>query len=169
MRTSIFRFAFVLSAVAIVVLASCKGGVKDADIEKAVTEKISAVAADVADPSVTVKDGVVTLNGQFKDEPSKAAFETTVKAIPGVKSVVNNTTVVAPPPAPVVEAPVINGDDALKTGITDATKDFPGVTAEVKDSVITLTGDIKRASLQKLMQSLNTLHPKKIVNKLTIK
>jgi len=109
------------------------------------------------------------LSGVFKDDASKSAFETTVKAIPGVKSVVNNSTVA--PPAPVVApAPVvINGDDALKTGVTDATKDFPGVKAEVKDSIITLTGNIKRASLQKLMMSLHTLKAKKIENKLTIK
>ncbi|MEO6316116.1 MAG: BON domain-containing protein [Chitinophagaceae bacterium] len=165
MRTSIQRFAFLLSAAAIVVLSSCKGGVKDADLEKTVNDKISAVSADVTNASSTVKDGVVTLNGEFRDESSKSAFETTVKAIPGVKSVVNNTTVVPPPPpAPVV----IAADDPLMQGVTDATKDFPGVKADVKDGVITLTGDIKRSSLTTLMKSLNTLKPKKIENKLTI-
>jgi len=169
MRKSFLRFAFVFAAVAIVVLSACKSGPKDADLEKTVTEKLSAVSTDVTGGNATVKDGVVTLSGVFKDDASKSAFETTVKAIPGVKSVVNNSTVA--PPAPVVApAPVvINGDDALKTGVTDATKDFPGVKAEVKDSIITLTGNIKRASLQKLMMSLHTLKAKKIENKLTIK
>ncbi|MEO5593276.1 MAG: BON domain-containing protein [Chitinophagaceae bacterium] len=166
MRKSILRFVFVLSAVAIVVLSACKGGVKDADIEKAVTEKISAASADVTDASATVKDGVVTVNGTFKDDASKAAFETTVKAIPGVQSVVNNSTVApAPMPAPVIVA----ADDPLTKGVADATKDFPGVKADVKDGVITLTGDIKRSSLPTLMKGLNTLKPKKIENKLTIK
>ena len=168
MRKSILRFAFVVSAVAIVVLSACKGGVKDADIEKAVTEKISAASADVADASATVKDGVVTVNGTFKDDASKAAFETTVKAIPGVQSVVNNSTV-APPPAPVPAPVVVAADDPLTKGVADATKDFPGVKADVKDGVITLTGDIKRSSLPTLMKGLNTLKPKKIENKLTIK
>lgn len=166
MRTSITRFAFLLSAVAIVTLSACKSN-HDADIDKAVKEKIAAVSADVADASATVKDGVVTINGQFKDQASKDAFEATVKAIPDVKSVVNNTTVAPPPPAP---APVeIAADDPLVKGVTDATKDFPGVKAEVKDGVITLTGDIKRSSLPTLMKSLMTLKPKKIDNKLTIK
>jgi len=161
MRKSILRFAFVLSAVAIVILSSCKGGVKDADIEKAVTEKISAASADVTDASATVKDGVVTVNGTFKDDASKAAFETTVKAIPGVQSVVNNSTVA--PPAPVVPAPVvINGDEALKQGIADATKDFPGVKAEVKDSVITVTGETTKADWKKIKAALDGLHPKKV-------
>ena len=169
MRKSFLRFAFVLSAVAIVVLSACKSGPKDADLEKAVNEKITAVASEVADANATVKDGVVTLNGQFKDEASKAAFETTVKAIPGVKSVVNNTTVAAPAPAPTPAPVVVAPVDSLSKGVTDATKDFPGVKAEVKDGVITLTGDIKRSSLPTLIKSLNTLKPKKIENKLTIK
>ena len=163
------RFAFVVSALAIVVFSACKGGVKDADLEKQVTEKISAIASDVKDAAATVKDGVVTLSGEFKDDASKAAFETTVKAIPGVKSLVNNSTV-APAPAPPAPAPVvIAAIDSLTKGVTDATKDFPGVKAEVKEGVITLTGDIKRSSLPTLMKSLNTLKPKKIENKLTIK
>jgi len=166
MRTSILKLSFMLSAFAIFSLAACKSGPKDADIEKAVNEKISAASADIADAGATVKDGVVTLTGQFKDEASRSTFETSVKAVPGVKSVVNNTTVAAAPaPAPVVVA----SDEQLKQGVRDATKDFPGVTAEVKDSVIILTGEIKRASLKNLMQSLNTLKPKKIQNNLTIK
>ena len=169
MRTSIPRFAFVLAAVAMVVLSACKGEIKDADIETAVTEKITAVSADVADASATVKDGVVTLNGMFKDEASKAALETTVKAVPGVKSVVNNSTVAPPAPAPAPAPVIVAADDPLTKGVTDATKDFPGVKAEVKDGVITLTGEIKRSRLQTLLKALNSLNARKIENKLTIK
>ncbi len=169
MRKSMLRFAFVVSALAIVVFSACKGGVKDADLEKQLTEKISAIASDASGLSASVKDGVVTLSGAFKDDATKAAFLTAVKAIPGVKpDVVDNTTLIptpAPAPAPVVVAAI----DSLAKGVTDATKDFPGVKAEVKEGVITLTGDIKRSSLPALMKSLNTLKPKKIENKLTIK
>ena len=67
-------------------------------------------------------------------------------------------------------APVkIESDDVLKNGVKDATKDFPGVTATVNNGEITLTGEINRDRLQILMQSLNSLHPKKINNNLTIK
>ena len=170
MRKSILRFAFVFAAAAMVVFSACKSGPKDADLEKAVNEKIAAVSADASGLAATVKDGVVTLSGAFKDDATKSAFLTTVKAIPGVKpEVVDNTTVTPPAPVPVAAPVVINGDDALKQGVADATKDFPGVKAEIKDSVITLTGDIKRASLKNLMESLHTLKAKKIENKLTIK
>jgi hyperosmotically inducible periplasmic protein len=167
MRKTFLRFAFICAATAMVAVSmpSCKGGVKDADIEKAITEKITSMP-EAAGVTSTVKDGVVTLAGEFKDDASKAAFEATVKAIPGVKSVMNNATIAAPPPAP---APVVTADDPLIKAVTDATKDFPAVKAEVKDGVITLTGEIKRASLPKLMMTLNTLKPKKIENKLTIK
>ncbi len=67
--------------------------------------------------------------------------------------------------APVIVAP----DDALTTGVRDAVKDYPGVNAAVNNGEITLTGEIERARLQPLMQSLNTLRPKKINNNLTIK
>jgi hyperosmotically inducible protein len=80
---------------------------------------------------------------------------------------VNNCTLapLPPPPAPVV----IAQDDPLTKGVTDATKDFPTVKSSVKDGVITLTGEIKRADLKKLMMTLHTLKPKKIDSQLTIK
>lgn len=71
---------------------------------------------------------------------------------------------------PTQAAPVIATDDALKTGVTDALKDYPSVKGEVSDSVITLTGDIKRADWQKLMPTLSSLHPKRVNSaNLTIK
>ena len=71
----------------------------------------------------------------------------------------------APAPAPVE----ISNDNALITGVRDATKDYPGVKADVNNGEITLTGEIQRSRLPNLMQSLNTLKPKKINNQLTIK
>jgi ABC-type oligopeptide transport system substrate-binding subunit len=69
----------------------------------------------------------------------------------------------------VTTAPVTVSPDAeLTKNTTDAVKDFPGVTAAVNNGEITLTGNITRERLQKLMMSLNALHPKKINNNLTI-
>jgi hypothetical protein len=72
---------------------------------------------------------------------------------------------VTPEPAPVQ----ISADDSLKTGARDATKDYPGVTADVANGEITLTGEIERSKLQDLMQTLNSLRPKKINNNLKVK
>lgn len=149
---------------ATVSFVSC--GPKDADIKKTVDEKISATP-EMAGAVADVKDGVVTLTGEVKDEACKEMCGKEIAAIKGVKSVNNNTTVAPPPPPP---APVtIAADDPLTKAVTDATKDYPTVKAEVKDGVITLTGDIKKDQLKKLMPLLQSLKPKKVDNKLTVK
>ena len=67
-------------------------------------------------------------------------------------------------------APVtVSNDDDLKRGVKDATKDYPGVNAEVNNGEITLSGQIKRDNLPKLMMTLSSLRPKKINNNLTVK
>lgn len=144
-------------------LQSCKSGPKDADIQSAIAAK----SATYPGLSATVKDGVATLTGTATDETSKTAFESDVKSIEGVKSVVNNITVAAP--APAAATVEVSADDPISKGLTDATKDFPGVQATVTQGVVTLTGEIKRSQLPTLMKSINTLNPKKIENKLTLK
>ncbi len=67
-------------------------------------------------------------------------------------------------------APVqISPDDSLTKMAKDAVKDYPGVTAAVNNGEVTLTGNITRDKLPKLMQSVNAMHPKKVNNNLTIK
>ncbi len=63
----------------------------------------------------------------------------------------------------------ISPNDSLTGMAKDAIKDYPGVTATVNDGVITLSGDITRAKLPKLMMAVQSTHPKKVVNNLTIK
>ena len=67
------------------------------------------------------------------------------------------------------KAPVeVATDDQLSSGVKDATKDFPGVTASVHNGEVTLTGTIKRDRLPILMQSIHSLNPKKVNNNLTV-
>ena len=66
-------------------------------------------------------------------------------------------------------APVkISANDSLTMMAKDALKDYPGVTADVNNGEVTLTGDIKRDKLPKLMMAVSAMHPKKINNKLTL-
>ena len=164
MKTKLSRLGlFLFSGILFLSVVSC--GVKDSTISEAITEKAQTVP-ELAPIRASVADGVVTLSGECKDSSAKQAAEDAVKGIKGVKSVVNNCTITPPPlPAPVVISP----DDALNKGVTDAIKDYPTVKASVQDGVITLTGNLKRSSLQKLMMALNTLKPKKIVNQLSLK
>lgn len=161
MKISKILLAVFLSAS--VLFFSCKP--KDSDVQAKITEKFAATP-ECTGASASVVDGVATLTGQVKDDACKNMAENTAKDIKGVKSVVNDLTTTPPPPPP---APAVNPDSDLTKGVTDATKDFPTVTAAVNNGEITLTGSIKRADLQKLMQTLNTLKPKKINNQLTIK
>ncbi|MEO6906103.1 MAG: BON domain-containing protein [Ginsengibacter sp.] len=158
--SKILLAAFITSAVSFI---GCKP--KDSTVQKNITEKFAATP-ECAGATATVNDGVATLTGEVKDDMCKSTTETTAKDVKGVKSVVNNLTV-TPPAAPA--AATASPENAMSQGVTDATKDFPTVTATVNNGEITLTGSIKRSDLTKLMQSLNTLHPSKINNQLTIK
>lgn len=157
-RSPTRTLAVLLSLSCALVVTAC--GPKDAEIKANVDQAIAST------PGVTVEvsKGVATISGQFADEASKAAAEAAVKGVKGVKSVVDNATV-APPPPPVV----ISADDSLRTNVAAALKDFSTLTADVKDGVVTLTGEIKRSDLPKVMQALSALHPKKIDNKATVK
>ncbi|TCD04669.1 BON domain-containing protein [Pedobacter frigidisoli] len=131
---------------------------KDADIQSAIQAK------EAAGITVAVTKGEVTLTGEVVDDAAKVKAEEIAKAEKGAKSVVNNLTV-KPADMPVV----IAEDPILTKNVADATKDFPTVKADVKDGVVTLTGEINKASLITLMQHLSALKPKKIDNKLTVK
>jgi osmotically-inducible protein OsmY len=139
---------------------------KDADV-KASIEKSLKENPSTAAVMVMVSEGVATLSGEVADPTIQASLEASVKAIKGVKSVTNNTTV-TPPPAPVAPVEIATAD-VLTQSVKDAIKDFAGVSADVAEGVVTLTGEIKKDQLPKLMMALNSLKPKKIENKLTIK
>jgi osmotically-inducible protein OsmY len=135
---------------------ACKKKVKDADIKAAIE---TALKADpmAANTIVSVEKGVATISGECKDDMCKAHCAELVTKIKGVKSVVNNCTV-----APAFVPPVIAADDPLTTAVNDALTAFPGVSATVKDGIITLTGQIAKADRQKLMMVLQALKPKKV-------
>ncbi len=163
-KKTIMKMTRLLMAVAISVTLGFMGcSPKDTEIQAAVETKLKA-EPDMSTVNVDVKDGVATIAGECKDEACKANCEQLAKDVKGVKTVINNLTVPPPPPPVVVAA-----DDPLTQAVTDATKDFTTVTAAVADGVVTLTGEIKRRELPKLMKGLNSLKPRKIENKLTIK
>jgi hyperosmotically inducible protein len=146
-----------------VATTSCSSKPKDADI-KADVDKAIAANSDLSGISTTVNEGVVTLSGEVMSETTRTSAETTARQVKGVKSVTNNVTVAVPPPTV-----TITPDDPLKVSVDNTIKDYPGVTASINDGVVTLTGEIKRTDLTKLMAALNALKPKKVENKLTIK
>ncbi len=165
-KRSRFLFLFLpLAAAILFTLPGCKSGPKDDDIQAGITQKLQ-LMPDMTGITTSVKDGVVTITGEFTSDEQKSTTEAAIKEINGVKSIDDQATVAAPPPAPVV---TITPDDALSKMVMDATKDFSGVKAAISGGVITLTGEIKKDDLPKLMMTLNSLKPKKIQNNLVIK
>ncbi len=152
MKRTLQRCLILLTSVLVLGATSCKKKLKDSDIQASIESVLSA-DPDLKGAMVTVQDGVASISGECPDEACRTRTEEAVKKVEGVKSVVNNTTVTVAPPAPVVP-PV---SDALAQAVADAVKDFPTVTTQLTDGVLTLTGEIKRTDLQKLMMSLNAL------------
>ncbi|WET02149.1 BON domain-containing protein [Flavobacterium sp. YJ01] len=138
---------------------------KDADIEKAISEKLN----DAPEIQVTVHDGIATITGTCEDEIFKKNIEKSVRSVKGVKSVVNTCELARANQEPAAAAVVINPDTELDKSIHKVVDAYDGVSATVVGGVVTLSGEIKRDKLQPLMQSIQELHPKKVDNKLIIK
>jgi osmotically-inducible protein OsmY len=135
-------------------LHSCKP--KDADIQSAVQTAISAING----VNASVSKGEVTLSGTVASEEAKAQAETAAKAAKGVKGIINNIQVVLP---------IIASDDVLSAGLKTALAAFSTVSGTVKDSVVTLTGEIGRSDLAKVIEAVQALRPKKVENQITVK
>jgi hyperosmotically inducible protein len=137
---------------------------KDTDIEKEINEKLNTPSVQV-----TVHEGVATIVGTCDDDAFKKNIERSVKAVKGVKTVINNCQI----PVANVETPaaavIINSDADLDKSVSKVVKAYDGVSATVVGGVVTLSGEIKRSQLAPLIQSVQELKPKKVENKLTIK
>jgi hyperosmotically inducible periplasmic protein len=161
------RKASLFMAVAILaLLSSCKPS--DEKITEATRQALSA-NAELSPVTASVKDGVVTLTGEVASDDLKALAETTLAEVKGIKSIVNNVTVTPKGPSP--EEIKAMADSALQ-GVVNASfakYAVTGITATVADSVVTLTGDIKRKDLPNAMKAAMEAAPKKVENQMTIK
>lgn len=144
-------------SVGLMLMISCKGKPKDADIQATVTTALQATPGVTAD----VKDGVVTLSGTVNSDADKTAAEAAATAAKDVKSVTNNIMVTPPPPPP-SEPVAVTADDSLKSAVAGIVKDFPGIQADVKEGVIIITGEQKAARWKTLKMALDALKPKKV-------
>ena len=109
--------------------------------------------------------GLLTTSCKSKTADTNAANNDTASA--NIEPQQDNTTV--KPDTMQTQAPQVSPDDSLTTMAKDAVKDYPGITATVSNGEVTLTGDITRAKLPKLMMAVQSMHPKKVNNNLTIK
>src|SRR6185369_3707141 len=142
-------YAFVTFAViAGLLISAC--GKKDADIQKAVQDKLT--SDGVAGVTATVKDGVATLSGEVADVTVKAKAENSAKAVDGVKSVTNNVKLkVLPTPTPPIVDPALAGkvnENLKKAGCT-------GATATVENGKVTIKGSVPEAKYVDCIRVVN--------------
>lgn len=137
---------------------SCKKQVTDAELQS----KATTVVTSNPNASVEVKDGVAHLSGTFTSQADKDAMVASLKAIPGVKDVMDMSTVAAP-----VEVNAV--DPAVLTKVQDAIKDFPSVKAEVVNGELTLTGNVSPEQARKIKESVDALKIGKYTNSLVVK
>jgi osmotically-inducible protein OsmY len=148
-------------------MAAC-GGKSDADLQKAVNDKLA--ADKVTGVTVAVKDGVATLTGEVADAGVKSKAETSAKGVEGIKSVTNSLTV-KPAPTPPPPSP----DKMIEGTVNEAIKKLnlqnANVTATVTNGEIVLTGNVAKADLTKVMQAANEAkgNATKVTNNLTVK
>jgi len=157
------KFLTVFALAAALMLAAC--GKSDADLQKAATDKLT--ADSITGVTVAVKDGTATLTGEVKDITAKTKAETDVKGIEGIKTVNNQLTLKPLAPAPTPMGP----DQMMKGTIEENLKkaNVTGVTVEVTNGEVTLTGEIPKADLAKAMQAASSTNPKKVNNQLKTK
>ena len=139
------RVSIVLAVTVAVVFVAC--GKKDADVQKAVQDKLT--ADNVTGVTATVKDGVATLSGEVADVTVKSKAENSAKSVDGVKSVDNKiTTRPLPTPVPPIADPALTGkitENLKKAGCT-------GATATVENGKVTIKGTVPAAKYAECFQ-----------------
>lgn len=146
-----------LSALVLVVgfgSVSCKKEVSDAELQTQATT----VVTSNPNASVEVKDGTAHLSGTFADQASKDNMIASLKAIPGVKDVMDMSTIAAP----VVVETNSAVDPMMQQKVADAVKDFPSVNVEVVNGELTLTGDVSSTQARKIKESVDALQVGKV-------
>ncbi len=140
---------------------SCKKKFSDADLQTAATALVTANPT----AKVTIKDGEAHLEGTYATQAEKDAAIAALKAIPGVKNVMDMATVA---PAPTVETTTAV-DPAVQQKVTDAVKDFPSVKVEVVNGELTLTGNVSPVQARKIKESVDALKVGKVNFNYTVK
>ena len=150
---------FLVLGLIIAMLAGC--GKKDSDLQKAVSDKLA--ADGVSGVTVAVNDGVATLTGQVADITVKNKAAASAKAVDGIKSVTDNTTLKPlPTPVPAPADPMLQGkvdENLKKAGCT-------GAIAKVENGTVTLTGTVPDAKFAECVKIVNESGAGKLNNQL---
>jgi len=160
------KMLFIMSCVIITGLSmqSCKPN--DAKVQSEV-EKV--LRTEYSTVSTSYKEGVATLRGTVMTQQEKTAAENAAKSVKNVKSVVNN--IVVQQTAQPTQTVNVNNDETIRTSINNrlSNEGFKNVSISVNNGEVTLTGDLKRDDLSKVMQIANESKPRRVINNLSLK
>ncbi|MBK9156014.1 MAG: BON domain-containing protein [Chloracidobacterium sp.] len=139
------KFLSILVVATAIFAAAC--GKSDADLQKAVQDKLT--ADGVTGVTVAVSGGVATLTGEVKDITVKNKAGDSAKAVEGITSVTNNlTTKPLPVATPAAADPALTGkitEDLKKAGCT-------GASVSVVGGKVTVTGEVPSAKYAECIQ-----------------
>ena len=155
-------------------LAGCSSTTKSPDVADGIRKSLD--TANLKDVSVSQDrdKGVVTLGGHVAADADKAQAESIAKSLAGTQVVANQIAVT--PPAAVSEAKAVNSDldKAIDKNLDAALIQNhlrKGVKYEVKNGVVTLTGEVRSQALREKVQTIDSGVPnvQQVVNELQIK
>ena len=170
------RFSVAMVALlAVGILAGCSGtAVKSPDVSDSIRKSLDQAGFKDVTVSQDRDKGIVTLGGQVASESDKSQAESLAKSLAGAQVVANQIAVI--PVGVEKEAKAVNSD--LDTGIEknlDAAliqnKMHDNVKYEVKNGVITLTGEVNSQNKRDRAEKVATSMPnvKQVVNNLQVK
>jgi hyperosmotically inducible periplasmic protein len=137
-------------------LMGCSQPQKDMDIKSMIAVNAREDPA-FAGVNYTVKGGVVTLSGSCPTQKEKDKVITRLNNTAGVKAVLDLIQI----------APVsLTSDFPLKQAVDSVLMRYPSVQATVRDSTITLQGELKKEQRVDLMKALDELQAKGVIQQL---
>lgn len=128
------------------------------------------VANDYRTISYSVNDGVVTLAGVVETQQAKSSAESAARNIAHVKSVHNNIMVENTTNSNMYQN-VMYSDETMRNSLKTRlnTDGFYDVNVDVNNGEVTLSGDLKRDELTRVMQIANEQNPRRVINNMTLR
>ena len=154
--------------------SGCSGTTKSPDVSDSIRKSLDQAGLKDVSVSQDRDKGVVTLGGHVPSDVDKSQAESIAKSIAGEQVVSNQIGVI--PPAAESEAKTVNSD--LDKGIEknlDAAliqhRLNKGVKYDVKNGVVTLTGEVNSQARRTHVQEIASAVPnvKQVVNELQVK
>jgi len=154
--------------------AGCSGTTKSPDVSDGIRKSLNQAGLQDVSVSQDRDKGVVTLGGHVSSDGDKAQAESIANSIAGGQVVSNQIGVI--PPAAESEAKTVNSDldEAIEKNLDAALIQYrlhKGVKYDVKNGVVTLTGEVnsqsRRAQVEKVASAVPNVQ--QVVNELQVK